>query len=180
MVALFAVLKCTKATQLVELVNSNVALWRSPSQHQFWAHAPAEEEMVNKELLAESRSRYISFPGSFIPVSHFCRARLGNGLLCQRQDRLKVTGQTSGEQREYLSITAVLPSFYFSPAVSVSWSHYSSRCSRFTPQWGWPTEGGARGKKEEGRRAWWGTNVCMRITQKHALYACKLLLFSLH
>ncbi|XP_056899897.1 UV-stimulated scaffold protein A isoform X1 [Takifugu flavidus] len=64
-------------------------IFKSSSQHQFWAHAPMEEEVENKELLAESRSRYISFPGSFTPVSHFCRARLDNGLLCQRQDRFK-------------------------------------------------------------------------------------------
>lgn len=50
--------------------------------------------MDNKDLLAESKSRYISFPGTFTPVSHSCRAPLGNGKLCQRQDRLKVAGQT--------------------------------------------------------------------------------------
>lgn len=65
---------------------------RLSSQHQFWAHAPMEEESENKELLAESRSRYISFPGSFVPVSHHCRAPLANGSLCQRQDRHKVGG----------------------------------------------------------------------------------------
>ncbi|XP_035525214.1 UV-stimulated scaffold protein A isoform X2 [Morone saxatilis] len=62
---------------------------KSASQHQFWVHAEVEEEVENKELLAESRSRYISFPGSFTPVSHHCRAPLGNGNLCQRQDRHK-------------------------------------------------------------------------------------------
>lgn len=65
---------------------------RLASQHQFWAHAPMEEESENKELLAESRSRYISFPGSFVPVSHHCRAPLANGSLCQRQDRHRVGG----------------------------------------------------------------------------------------
>lgn len=75
------------------MVNFNVTLCRMTSQHQFWAHAPAEEVVENKELLAESRNRYISFPGTFTPVSHFCRARLDNGLLCQRQDRLKVTNK---------------------------------------------------------------------------------------
>nr|XP_046261999.1 UV-stimulated scaffold protein A [Scatophagus argus] len=59
------------------------------SQHQFWVHAEVEEEVENKELLAESKSRYISFPGNFTPVSHYCRAPLGNGSLCQRQDRHK-------------------------------------------------------------------------------------------
>lgn len=83
----------------IEVVNSNVTLCRFPSQHQFWAHPPVEEEVENNELLAESRSRYISFPGSFTPVSHFCRARLDNGLLCQRQDRLKVTGQTKQQTK---------------------------------------------------------------------------------
>ncbi|XP_070769438.1 UV-stimulated scaffold protein A [Enoplosus armatus] len=62
---------------------------KSTSQHQFWVHAEVEEEVENEELLAESRSRYISFPGSFTPVSHHCRAPLGNGKLCQRQDRRK-------------------------------------------------------------------------------------------
>ncbi|KAG8003788.1 UV-stimulated scaffold protein A, partial [Nibea albiflora] len=59
------------------------------SQHQFWAHTVVEEEVENEELLAESRSRYISFPGRFTPVSHHCGAPLGNGSLCQRQDRHK-------------------------------------------------------------------------------------------
>ncbi|XP_068596416.1 UV-stimulated scaffold protein A isoform X2 [Brachionichthys hirsutus] len=62
---------------------------RSASQHQFWVHTEVEEETENKELLAESKSRYISFPGSFTPVGHFCKAPLGNGALCQRQDRHK-------------------------------------------------------------------------------------------
>lgn len=62
---------------------------KSTSQHQFWVPIQAEEEVENEELLAESRSRYISFPGTFTPVTHFCRAPLGNGKLCQRQDRLK-------------------------------------------------------------------------------------------
>ncbi|CAK6977859.1 UV-stimulated scaffold protein A isoform X2 [Scomber scombrus] len=62
---------------------------KSTSQHQFWVPINTEEEVENKELLAESKSRYITFPGTFIPVSHHCRAPLGNGQLCQRQDRLK-------------------------------------------------------------------------------------------
>lgn len=62
---------------------------KSASQHQFWVPINTEEEVENKELAAESRSRYITFPGRFTPVSHFCRAPLGNGKLCQRQDRLK-------------------------------------------------------------------------------------------
>uniref|UniRef100_A0A3Q1GW35 UV-stimulated scaffold protein A n=1 Tax=Acanthochromis polyacanthus TaxID=80966 RepID=A0A3Q1GW35_9TELE len=62
---------------------------KSASQHQFWVPINTEEEVENEEMAAESRSRYISFPGTFTPVSHFCRAPLGNGKLCQRQDRLK-------------------------------------------------------------------------------------------
>ncbi|XP_071363065.1 UV-stimulated scaffold protein A isoform X2 [Trachinotus anak] len=62
---------------------------KAASQHQFWVPCEVEEEVENKQLLAESKSRYISFPGSFTPVSHYCRAPLGNGRLCQRQDRLK-------------------------------------------------------------------------------------------
>ncbi|KAM4555064.1 UV-stimulated scaffold protein A isoform 2-T2 [Odontesthes bonariensis] len=62
---------------------------KSASLHQFWVPTEVEEEVENQELLAESRSRYISFPGSFVPVSHHCRAPLGKGNLCQRQDRLK-------------------------------------------------------------------------------------------
>lgn len=84
---------------VIELDNSSVSVCRLPSQHQFWAHAPVEEEVENAELLAESSSRYISFPGSFTPISHFCRARLDNGLLCQRQDRLKVAGQTKQQTK---------------------------------------------------------------------------------
>ncbi|XP_072252394.1 UV-stimulated scaffold protein A isoform X2 [Leuresthes tenuis] len=62
---------------------------KSASLHQFWVPTEVEEEVENQELLAESRSRYISFPGSFVPISHYCRAPLGNGSLCQRQDRFK-------------------------------------------------------------------------------------------
>ncbi|KAM6924029.1 LOW QUALITY PROTEIN: UV-stimulated scaffold protein A [Xenentodon cancila] len=62
---------------------------KSTSQHQFWVPAEVEEEVENKELLAESKSRCISFPGRFVPVSHSCRAPLGNGKLCPRQDRVK-------------------------------------------------------------------------------------------
>lgn len=71
---------------------------RLASQHQFWAHAPMEEVSENQELLAESRSRYISFPGSFVPVGHHCRAPLANGGLCQRQDRHKVGGLLDHEE----------------------------------------------------------------------------------
>uniref|UniRef100_A0A096LU00 UV-stimulated scaffold protein A n=1 Tax=Poecilia formosa TaxID=48698 RepID=A0A096LU00_POEFO len=62
---------------------------KSASQHQFWVPAEVEEEVENQDLLAQSKSRCISFPGNFVPVSHFCRAPLGNGTLCQRQDRVK-------------------------------------------------------------------------------------------
>lgn len=62
---------------------------KSASQHQFWVPAEVEEEVENQDLLAQSKSRYISFPGNFVPVTHFCRAPLGNGTLCQRQDRVK-------------------------------------------------------------------------------------------
>lgn len=79
------------------LVMPCLCLSRATSQHQFWVPAEVEEEVENDQLLAESRSRYISFPGSFTPVNHFCRAPLGNGKLCQRQDRLKVTGLTQSD-----------------------------------------------------------------------------------
>ncbi|XP_037317234.2 UV-stimulated scaffold protein A isoform X2 [Pungitius pungitius] len=59
------------------------------SQHQFWVPINVDEEVENKELLGESRSRFISFPGSFTPVKHYCSAPLDNGKLCKRQDRLK-------------------------------------------------------------------------------------------
>ncbi|KAM4621442.1 UV-stimulated scaffold protein A [Polymixia lowei] len=62
---------------------------KSASQHQFWVPCEMEEEVENEEMSAESRSRYITFSGSFTPVSHYCSAPLGNGKLCQRQDRVK-------------------------------------------------------------------------------------------
>ncbi|XP_053180475.1 UV-stimulated scaffold protein A isoform X2 [Scomber japonicus] len=62
---------------------------KSASAHQFWVPISMEEEVDNEEMLAESKSRYITFPGRFIPVSHHCRAPLQNGQLCQRQDRVK-------------------------------------------------------------------------------------------
>lgn len=151
---------------------SGITLCRLPSHHQFWAHAPMEEEVENKEFLAESRSRYISFPGSFSPVSHFCRARLDNGLLCQRQDRLKVTGQTKQQTKR---ISFYNRSFCF-PAVSISRSHYSQRWNGSTHQWERPIEGGEGGKNEEGRTDWWGANTDIHITRKKlARYACILM-----
>ncbi|XP_056456250.1 UV-stimulated scaffold protein A isoform X2 [Gadus chalcogrammus] len=62
---------------------------KSTSQHRFWVPSEVDEETENPELLAESSSRYISFPGTFTPVSHHCNALLGNGRLCPRQDRVK-------------------------------------------------------------------------------------------
>ncbi|CAL8264307.1 unnamed protein product [Lota lota] len=62
---------------------------KSTSQHRFWVPCEVDEETENQEVLAESRSRYISFPGTFTPVSHHCNAPLGNGKLCPRQDRIK-------------------------------------------------------------------------------------------
>ncbi|XP_057705493.1 UV-stimulated scaffold protein A isoform X2 [Corythoichthys intestinalis] len=59
------------------------------SQHQFWVPAEVEEEVQNTELMAESKCRYISFPGQFTPVRHYCNAPLENGKLCKRQDRIK-------------------------------------------------------------------------------------------
>ncbi|CAL8356858.1 unnamed protein product [Merluccius merluccius] len=62
---------------------------KSTSQHRFWVPNEVDEETENQEVLAESRNRYISFPGKFTPVSHHCNASLGNGKLCPRQDRVK-------------------------------------------------------------------------------------------
>ncbi|XP_061901332.1 UV-stimulated scaffold protein A isoform X1 [Entelurus aequoreus] len=59
------------------------------SQHQFWVPSIVEEEVENKEMLAESKCRYISFPGKFTPVNHYCHVPIGYGKLCKRQDRLK-------------------------------------------------------------------------------------------
>ncbi|XP_072262684.1 UV-stimulated scaffold protein A [Pyxicephalus adspersus] len=59
------------------------------SQHRFWAPNETEEETENKELEAMLKTRYISFPGKFEPVTHKCRAPLPNGSLCERQDRIK-------------------------------------------------------------------------------------------
>lgn len=111
-------LKSTEALWLrwlILTVSFTVTLCRLTSQHQFWAHAPVEEEVENKDLLAESRSRYISFPGSFTPVSHFCRARLDNGLLCQRQDRLKVMGQTKQQTKRLSFYNRSVPLIFVSP-----------------------------------------------------------------
>ncbi|XP_053734995.1 UV-stimulated scaffold protein A isoform X1 [Synchiropus splendidus] len=71
-----------------ELPNAGKII-KSSSQHQFWVPAEVVEEVDNPDLLAESRSRYITFPGKFSPVSHYCHAPLGDGRLCQRQDRVK-------------------------------------------------------------------------------------------
>ncbi|XP_024918964.1 UV-stimulated scaffold protein A isoform X2 [Cynoglossus semilaevis] len=81
---------CAAAT--LRLLRQNLPLSTEPraaSQHQFWVPTEVEEEVENQQLLAESRSRVISFPGSFPPVSHHCGAPLPPGGVCQRQDRLK-------------------------------------------------------------------------------------------
>ncbi|XP_030621623.1 UV-stimulated scaffold protein A [Chanos chanos] len=59
------------------------------SQHQFWVPNEVEEEVENKELSAQMKSRYITFAGRFQPVQHKCRAPMPNGSLCERQDRVK-------------------------------------------------------------------------------------------
>ncbi|XP_077057595.1 UV-stimulated scaffold protein A, partial [Siphateles boraxobius] len=59
------------------------------SQHQFWVPHEVEEEVENKELSAEMKSRYITFAGKFKPVEHKCKAPMPDGSLCERQDRVK-------------------------------------------------------------------------------------------
>ncbi|KAL7863747.1 hypothetical protein SRHO_G00127310 [Serrasalmus rhombeus] len=59
------------------------------SQHQFWVPHEVEEEVENKELSAQMKSRYITFAGHFQPVDHKCKAPMPNGSLCERQDRVK-------------------------------------------------------------------------------------------
>ncbi|KAG5263288.1 hypothetical protein AALO_G00263210 [Alosa alosa] len=59
------------------------------SQHQFWVPNEREEEVVNEELSAQMKSRYITFAGRFQPVLHKCKAPMPNGGLCERQDRVK-------------------------------------------------------------------------------------------
>ncbi|XP_066505732.1 UV-stimulated scaffold protein A isoform X2 [Hoplias malabaricus] len=62
---------------------------KNTSQHQFWVPHEVEEEVENKELSAQMKSRYITFAGRFQPVEHKCKAPLPNGSLCERQDRIK-------------------------------------------------------------------------------------------
>ncbi|XP_066429107.1 UV-stimulated scaffold protein A isoform X2 [Eleutherodactylus coqui] len=59
------------------------------SQHRFWAPNDIEEEVENKEVEAMLKTRYITFPGKFEPVTHKCKAPMANGSLCERQDRIK-------------------------------------------------------------------------------------------
>lgn len=63
---------------------------RNTSQHQFWVPHEVEEEVENKELSAQMKSRYITFAGHFQPVEHKCKSPMPNGSLCERQDRVKV------------------------------------------------------------------------------------------
>lgn len=69
--------------------------FRSTSQHQFWVPHEVEEEVENKELSAEMKSRYITFAGKFKPVEHKCKAPMPDGSLCERQDRVKVRRATA-------------------------------------------------------------------------------------
>ncbi|KAA0709119.1 UV-stimulated scaffold protein A [Triplophysa tibetana] len=62
---------------------------KQTSQHQFWVPHEVEEEVDNKELSEQMKSRYITFAGTFKPVEHKCRTPLANGSLCERQDRVK-------------------------------------------------------------------------------------------
>ncbi|KAM9412815.1 UV-stimulated scaffold protein A [Salvelinus alpinus] len=62
---------------------------KNSSQHQFWVPNEVEEEVENKELAAQMKSRYITFAGRFQPVKHRCKTPMPNGALCERQDRVK-------------------------------------------------------------------------------------------
>ncbi|XP_010896992.2 UV-stimulated scaffold protein A [Esox lucius] len=62
---------------------------KNSSQHQFWVPIEVEEEVENKELAAQMKSRYITFAGRFEPVKHRCKAPMPSGALCERQDRVK-------------------------------------------------------------------------------------------
>ncbi|XP_065517122.1 UV-stimulated scaffold protein A [Lathamus discolor] len=59
------------------------------SEHRFWAPSEVEEEVENKEISEMLKTRYITFAGKFEPVKHKCRARMPDGRLCERQDRIK-------------------------------------------------------------------------------------------
>ncbi|NXT61200.1 UVSSA protein, partial [Chaetops frenatus] len=59
------------------------------SEHRFWAPSEVEEEVENKEISEMLKTRYITFAGKFEPVKHKCRARMPDGSLCERQDRIK-------------------------------------------------------------------------------------------
>lgn len=130
------------------------SLCRSASQHQFWVPAEVEEEVENKELLEQSKSRYISFPGRFVPVSHFCRAPLGSGKLCQRQDRLKVSARRRWRRESSWSCQGF--SRVCLSSVSLPRPHHPPRRGGPTLQARRPAEGGAGGEEEEGAGAWWG------------------------
>ncbi|CAH2299584.1 UV-stimulated scaffold A [Pelobates cultripes] len=62
---------------------------RVASQHRFWATNDMEEEVESKEFEAMLKTRYITVPGKFEPVTHKCLHPLPNGSLCERQDRRK-------------------------------------------------------------------------------------------
>lgn len=62
---------------------------KQTSQHQFWVPHEVEEEVENKELSAQMKSRCITYAGKFRPVEHKCKAPMPNGSLCERQDRVK-------------------------------------------------------------------------------------------
>lgn len=62
---------------------------KQTSQHQFWVPHEVEEEVENKELSAQMKSRCITYAGKFKPVEHKCKAPMPNGSLCERQDRVK-------------------------------------------------------------------------------------------
>lgn len=70
---------------------SSILVSRNSSQHQFWVPNEVEEEVENKELAAQMKSRYITFAGRFQPVKHRCKTPMPNGALCERQDRVKVS-----------------------------------------------------------------------------------------
>ncbi|XP_027010548.2 UV-stimulated scaffold protein A [Tachysurus fulvidraco] len=62
---------------------------KNTSQHQFWVPHEVDEEVENKELSAQMKSRCITFAGRFQPVQHKCKAPMPSGSLCERQDRVK-------------------------------------------------------------------------------------------
>ncbi|XP_076436358.1 UV-stimulated scaffold protein A-like [Babylonia areolata] len=62
---------------------------KNDSLHRFWKPVEVENEKPSQNEIAAVMNRTFHYTGEFVPVKWKCRAKLPNGKLCERMDRVK-------------------------------------------------------------------------------------------